>query len=164
MGELSVLNRLLIDGSFRLQDVEYPLPNGKRADFALMSANGLVLLEVGNIDMEVDRIITEADLDKFITNRTEQKLLEKLSGIPVSWQGEFYLVQVLWGDILKLHHFKSYFARRTKFKRLVVKLMMVAQLFDTKAEIPRYNFMAVDDYLAMKPPTGAQEDPSSSAT
>ena len=148
VGELLVLNQLMTDDRFILEDIEHRLPNGKSADYALRSRIGRVLVEVESIDMAVDKIATASDFDTFVAARTEKKLTQKLSNLPSNWADEFYLVQVVWGDILRLRAIKQCFNRRTKFERIALKLMIVAQFFDLKLQLPVYAFMTADAFLS----------------
>lgn len=147
IGEISVLDKLLGDLTFELADIEYAMPNGKCADYAFTGKKGMILTEIENIDLNVEKIETGANLDSIIEYRTEKKLKDKYGNLPLDWPHEIYLVQVVWGDILKLKHLKESFSRRTSYKNIVPKLMTVAQFFDQKAEIPRYLFMTAEEFL-----------------
>ncbi len=156
IGELSVLSKLISDEDFELSKVEHKMPNGKSADYAFNSKKGLILVEVENIDLVADKIATVEDLDTFVTYRTEKKLTEKLDNLPSDWNHSFYLVQIIWGDILKLYDLRDYFTRRSAYDRIALKLMIVAQFFNKKLEIPKYIFLTAEEFLKLK---HEREDP-----
>jgi hypothetical protein len=150
IGEISVLSKLVSENQLELVDVEFKMPNHKSADYAFKTEKGMILTEIENMDLIVEKIETSENLDAIISYRTEKKLMEKFDQLPPDWPHSIYLIQVVWGEILKLHHLKECFSRRTTYPSMTLKLMVVAQLFDHKAEIPRYLFMTAEEFLAMK--------------
>ncbi len=150
VGELSVLSKLVAEESLHLIKVEYPMPNGKSADYAFKTQKGPILIEIENLDLKADKIETIEALDTIITYRTEKKLNDKFSNLPKNWKHSISLIQVVWADMPKLYRFKTYFEKRTKYENVVLQLMMVAQLFDKKKEIPIYAFMTAKEFMKLK--------------
>ncbi|MBW8003149.1 MAG: hypothetical protein FVQ80_14200 [Planctomycetes bacterium] len=144
VAELSVLNTLISSESFDLIEVEYKLPNGKSADYAFNSRKGLILVEVESFDISTEKISTEEDLENHINARVEQKLVNKLGGLPKEWNTPFYLIQVIWADYMKLYELRGYFKKTSKYANIAVKPMSIAQFFDQKGQIPRYAFLTTE--------------------
>ncbi len=82
IGEIAVLNNLLFSSQFVLEQIEYKLPNGRKADFLLrnISNNHKTLVEVINIHPR-DGLEGE-ELKNFILNKLSHKIVTEKTSIP----------------------------------------------------------------------------------
>ncbi|MEE8440715.1 MAG: hypothetical protein V3S41_03265, partial [Spirochaetia bacterium] len=147
IGEISVLRQLIAEENFKLIKVEYRMPNNKSADYAFQTEKGLTLVEVVNVDLNVDKILTIQDLRDVIRHRTEQKLEEKYGGLPPDWPHSICLVQIIWGDLLNISELSGYFSEPQVFDNIVLKPMILGQFHDAKADLPRYQFLTAEQFL-----------------
>lgn len=104
VGELSILNNLIKTG-FRLEKVEELLPNGKRVDFTVQSAQGITeMVEVVNIFLEGAEEYDDGRLIQFVKGKLLNKYKDQSKNelaIP------FTLVPVLWGTHSMLLRLKN---------------------------------------------------------
>ena len=110
IGEIAVLNNLIKSKTYRLENVEFKLPNKKTIDFRLRKINddAFLLVEIVNIHLDSKRIETnEEKIKKFITDRLTQKIASKKEGLIDDIN--FYLVPVLWGGWKDLKMYCEYF-------------------------------------------------------
>jgi hypothetical protein len=115
LGELACLVLIKKQYSYRLNKIEYKLPNGKRIDFQLIDSMSKIeyLFEITNIHIDAKKGISEdwSEVSKFFTNRITKKIKDKthqlttpinITLIPVVWSA-------LGSDIMKLHlHFQQH--------------------------------------------------------
>lgn len=82
IGEIAALNNLLFSSQFSLEQIEYKMPNGKKADFLLRNIenNHKSLVEIVNIHTR-DGIEGE-ELKNSIINKLSQKVLTEKTFIP----------------------------------------------------------------------------------
>jgi len=105
IGEIAVLDKILMSGKIVLKDIEYRLNNGKCIDFAVQYVNDqkdineITLLEVFNMHIEMGKVSTAEELRRYFENRLLEKINSKLNGLDKSVIKNFSLVPVLWGNL-----------------------------------------------------------------
>src|ERR1035437_44450 len=110
IGEIAVLNSLMKTKKYSLEGIETKLSNNKSIDFKLKqySDNSYILIEIVNIHLNSDRIEkSNVKIDKFLTERLEQKVKNKKQGLFEDIN--FYLIPVLWGNSDDLKIYSDYF-------------------------------------------------------
>ncbi|NLR62603.1 hypothetical protein HGH93_31220 [Chitinophaga polysaccharea] len=96
--ELAVLNNTILAGEFRLDNIEYELPNGKTIDFRFKSIKDgkFILVEVFNIHLNSEKVDSDDTLvKKFLDGRLIPKINNKKEGLTEDIH--FDLMPVLWG-------------------------------------------------------------------
>ncbi len=96
LGELCVLNSIMVTGHYSLEKTEYRVkPNGKAIDFLFKNKQTEedLLVEVVNIELRADKLLDHDITTKFLTS----KLQDKLDETDKSGLINYVLVPVLWG-------------------------------------------------------------------
>jgi hypothetical protein len=96
LGELCVLNSIMVSGQYSLEATEYRVKtNGKGIDFQFKNkkTDELFLVEVVNIELNSDKLFSHDIIDKFLSG----KLQEKLKDTDKSGVTDYKLIPVFWG-------------------------------------------------------------------
>jgi len=112
-GELLVLNHLLQTGDFSLLDKEFPLLNGKKADFRLLHIpqQKETIIEILNIQLKKGVDDNPELVRKFITKRLQDKIEQKTRGKALA--RSFALIPVFWGPREDLRKLGKFYAHNT---------------------------------------------------
>jgi hypothetical protein len=106
IGELAVLDKILMSKELILKDIEYKLSNGKCIDFAVQyteqeesNDDEIVLLEVFNMHIQMEKVEEVNNLKLYFENRLLEKINIKLNGLDEGILNKFLLVPVFWGAL-----------------------------------------------------------------
>lgn len=109
VGELAVLNILLRSKLYILEDIEYPIENGKTVDFKFYSKEEAksILVEVYNIHPTKEISTNPDEINKFLSKRINDKINLKMKDInnPV----DFLLAPVIWTQASDLERINSFY-------------------------------------------------------
>ena len=135
IGEIAVLNSLMKTKKYSLEGIETKLSNNKSIDFKLKqySDNSYILIEIVNIHLNSDRIEkSNVKIDKFLTERLEQKVKNKKQGLFEDIN--FYLIPVLWGNSDDLKIYSDYFIENSIQIKNVIEPLSYLTFIDPNDE------------------------------
>jgi hypothetical protein len=110
VGEMGVLNNLIKSGAYRLNGIEYKLPNGKSVDFKLTKTvkNEEILVEIVNLHLDADRVEDDPmAIKKFLAHKLSTKMADKKQNL--TNDVVLYLIPVLWGGWKEIKIYSDFF-------------------------------------------------------
>ncbi|MCW3110733.1 MAG: hypothetical protein JWQ09_5239 [Segetibacter sp.] len=110
VGEMGTLNNMIKSGAYRLNGIEYKLPNGKSVDFKLTQTvkNEVILVEIVNLHLDADRVEDDAAaIIKFLTHKLSTKMADKKQNLTNDIV--IYLIPVLWGGWKEIKIYSDFF-------------------------------------------------------
>lgn len=144
LSELCVLEKIVTDSRFTLDQIEKELPNGKKVDFVFMADNNSYYVEVYNIDFDIHRVESAELFKEFLTKRLEKKIDSKVQKIPIE-EFQFLIVTVLYGDIKKIFEYSNVLTFFKEFKFLS-PFMMISEYISVDDNCV-YTFEPVTSFL-----------------
>jgi len=132
IGELAILEKIILNSELKLDKIEYKLQNNKSIDFSFTTEHNpdeLLLVEVFNIHIKSEKLENIDNFKKFIENRIGNKLQNKLINVKPEKNKSYSLIPLIWGDLADLIKFKSVFPELKKIK-LIREIMTFLQLTD----------------------------------
>ena len=125
LAELCVLEKIVTDPRFTLDQIEKKLPNGKKIDFVFRADSNSYYVEVYNIDFDIHRVESAELFQEFLIKRLEIKINSKVQSIPIE-EYQFILVTVLSGEIKKIYEYSNVFTFFKEF-RFLSPFMMISE-------------------------------------
>jgi len=116
IGEYSALLKILSldEINYDLINIEYPLTNGKFADFNIKettSGNNL-LIEIYNIHVKERMIKSEEELETFLIGRIQSKVNDKLKGLDNNLiKSKFVVLPILWCNLGEMKLYETFFEK-----------------------------------------------------
>ena len=144
LAELCVLEKIVTDPRFTLDQIEKKLPNGKKFDFVFRADNNSYYVEVYNIDFDVRRVESAELFQEFLRKRLEKKISSKVQEIPIE-EFQFLIVTVLSGNIKRIYEYSKVFTFFKEFKFLS-PFMMISESISVDDKCV-YTFEPVTSFL-----------------
>lgn len=146
LGELFVLNKLIITGSYRLDNVEYKMSNGKRVDFNLYSyeLKRNQFVEIVNIRLDASKLESDTSIKNYLLKKFWDKISNQTRKFTSDF--DFLVVPVLWGAAKDLEKVSKFYKNANS-----IQIHGVAEPFayccwaDELGENTRYEFDRISE-------------------
>lgn len=111
-GELAVIQHILSNKDFTILDIEKRFSNNKSMDLEIEFNGKIFYVEIFSVRFDMQRVNSQEDIKKFLTNRIEKKLLDKLKHLTQEEAANIYFIPVLYNLNDSINQYESIFTNK----------------------------------------------------